>query len=52
MQNESKDKFDLLKWEVVVHGLSLHHWPIWIFFWKIWVRAYLLGPERWWTMGE
>ena len=20
--------------------------------WKIWVRAYLLGPERWWSMPE
>jgi|JI9StandDraft_2_1071091.scaffolds.fasta_scaffold251589_1 hypothetical protein len=24
----------------------------WSFEWKVWVWAYMLGPERWWTMPE
>ena len=29
-----------------------HHRPTYSTLRKVWVRAYLLGPERWWTMPE
>ena len=47
--NESKDCPRQLRWEV---SSRLHHRPTYSALREVWVRAYLLGPERWWTMPE
>ena len=50
MRNESKGVLVTLRWEPPDWDAG-HHRPI-VGLPKIWVRAYLLGPERWWTMPE
>ena len=48
--NESKGCLQL-KWDLLLTGSALF-WPTYSTPRKVWVRAHLLGGERWWTMLE
>ena len=52
MRNESEGRHQAC-WGQISFGFGrrVHDRPIRPLWW-IWVRAYLLGPERWWTMPE
>ncbi len=47
VRNESKELFGVWGRNPAREALSTDR-----HLWKIWVRAYLLGPERWWSMPE